>query len=229
MLYYFAVVILLNRPFIVSGQNEHDNEAARRCTEAAKSIVDVARVVRIDDLMHFGHTAALTVMQAAFIHLYNAAKTTPKISADARKYLTTSQKIFASVCSRWPDAPPIMSLIGKLQDSIDKIHGKKEPEETKKVSVSEERPPVVPEQPQTPQMSVEETLFANWPIEQFVASLSDAPPISYDKMQPETEAKQPPKSSNIPFWGAPSGYDWQEWGNFLVEGGIITGTNESII
>jgi hypothetical protein len=52
-------------------------------------------------------------------------------------------------------------------------------------------------------------LFANWPIEQFVASLSDAPPIRYeDKMPSETEAKQP-KSSNIPFWGAPSGYDWQ--------------------
>ncbi|KAI9284636.1 fungal-specific transcription factor domain-containing protein [Umbelopsis sp. AD052] len=221
MLYYFAVVILLNRPFIISGPIEHDNEASRRCTEAAKSIVDVARVVRIDDLMHFGHTAALTVMQAAFIHLYNAAKTTPKISADARKYLTTSQKIFAGVCSRWPDAPPIMGLIGKLQDSVDKIHAKKELESLPR-KVSEERPPVVPEQ--TPQMS--ETLFANWPIEQFVASLSDAPPIAYDKM--ETEAKQP-KSSNIPFWGAPSGYDWQEWGNFLVEGGITAGTNESII
>jgi hypothetical protein len=57
MLYYFAVVILLNRPFIVNGQLEHENEAAKRCTDAAKTIVDVARVVRIDDLMHFGHTA----------------------------------------------------------------------------------------------------------------------------------------------------------------------------
>lgn len=57
MLYYFAVVILLNRPFIVNGPNEHENEAAKRCTDAAKTIVDVARVVRIDDLMHFGHTA----------------------------------------------------------------------------------------------------------------------------------------------------------------------------
>jgi hypothetical protein len=58
-----------------------------------------------------------------------------------------------------------MSLIGKLQNSIDKIHAKKEPdglqEKTKDVPVipvPEERPAqaFVPEQPQceTPQMSV---------------------------------------------------------------------------
>jgi hypothetical protein len=136
-------------------------------------------------------------MQAAFIHLYNAAKTTPKISADARKYLTTSQKIFARVCSRWPDAvstrfntvvffsvfnllitplthlilqPPIMSLIGRLQNSIDKIHAKKEPDslhgkpqDVPVTQISKEQPapaeqPNVPEQQQpksgTPQMSV---------------------------------------------------------------------------
>lgn len=57
MMYYFSVVILLNRPFIVSGKNGNDNEATRCCTEAAKTIMDVARYVRVDDIMHFGHTA----------------------------------------------------------------------------------------------------------------------------------------------------------------------------
>lgn len=56
-MYYFAVVILLNRPFIVNGKSENENVAARRCTEAAKTIVDVSRYVRVDDIMHFGHTA----------------------------------------------------------------------------------------------------------------------------------------------------------------------------
>lgn len=45
-------------------------------------------------------------------------------------------------------------------------------------------------------------MFANWPIEQFVASLSD--PSMGMVANPETK-----QNTNIPFWGAPSGYDWQ--------------------
>jgi hypothetical protein len=49
-------------------------------------------------------------------------------------------------------------------------------------------------------------LFANWPIDQFVASLSDVP-IDYEKTACDELPKQKPTA--IPFWGAPSGYDWQ--------------------
>lgn len=65
MMYYLAVVILLNRPFIVNGKSENENIAARRCTEAAKTIVDVSRYVRVNDIMHFGHTAG-----KIYIHTY---------------------------------------------------------------------------------------------------------------------------------------------------------------
>jgi hypothetical protein len=56
MMYYFAVVILLNRPFIINEQSGDQNEAAKRCTEAARAVLEIARVVRVDDIMHFGHT-----------------------------------------------------------------------------------------------------------------------------------------------------------------------------
>lgn len=52
---------------------------------------------------------------------------------------------------------------------------------------------------------LDESMFANWPIEQFVASLSDAT-IGYDKMLSDNDIIQ---KCTIPFWGAPSGYDWQ--------------------
>jgi hypothetical protein len=138
-MYYLAVVILLNRPFIVNGKSENENVAARRCTEAAKTIVDVSRYVRVDDIMHFGHTAgkmhihilhiyicvylqfmelvshhkrltntahrlAMTIMQASFIHLYNSAKTTAEISAEAHKYLEVALIVFQAIWARWPDA-----------------------------------------------------------------------------------------------------------------------------
>lgn len=59
MMYYFSVVILLNRPCINNGKHENEDDSAQRCTEAAKAIIDVARFVCNDDIMHFGHTAGM--------------------------------------------------------------------------------------------------------------------------------------------------------------------------
>ncbi|KAJ2956678.1 hypothetical protein NQZ79_g7498 [Umbelopsis isabellina] len=236
--YAEKVVILLNRPCINNGKHENEDESAQRCTEAAKGIIDVARFVRNDDIMHFGHTAALTVMQASFIHLYNAAKTTEEISAAALKYITTAMKRFESIWERWPGAPPVISLVRKLQSSINKTTKKDTPSppknESKPVAPSTENPEDVPpsnatadssEPGMTPDQSNEtpdENMFANWPIEQFVASLSD--PSMGMVANPDTK-----QNANIPFWGAPSGYDWQEWGNFLVESGANNASTETIM
>jgi len=248
MMYYFSVVILLNRPFIVSGKNGNDNEATRCCTEAAKTIMDVARYVRVDDIMHFGHTAAMTIMQASFIHLYNSVKTTAEISAEAHKYLEVALKVFRAIWSRWPDAPPVVNLIAKLQTSIEKIYTKKDSNvasssssasseghltpDTAQYDMSlqamnqnEAPSPLTSKAPGLAKQAPDESMFANWPIEQFVASLSDAT-IGYDKMLSDNDIIQ---KCTIPFWGAPSGYDWQEWGNFLVENGVNTGATESIM
>jgi hypothetical protein len=171
MMYYLSVVILLNRPCIINGKRENEDESAQRCTEAAKSIIDVVRFVRNDDIMHFGHTAgmysllldtspnkpctqslslvALTVMQASFIHLYNAAKTTEEISAAALKYISIAMKRFESIWERWPGAPPVVPLVEKLQSSINKTITKKDTPsppktESKPVAPSTENPMDVP-------------------------------------------------------------------------------------
>jgi hypothetical protein len=52
-------------------------------------------------------------------------------------------------------------------------------------------------------------MFANWPIEQFVASLSD--PSMGMVANPDTK-----QNANIPFWGAPSGYDWQGKASLII-------------
>jgi hypothetical protein len=43
-------------------------------------------------------------MQASFIHLYNASKTTAEISEVARNYIAAAQTIFTDIRQRWPDA-----------------------------------------------------------------------------------------------------------------------------
>jgi hypothetical protein len=62
MVCYYSTIILLYRSFIVSDKQEVYSqlmeEANRRCTEAAKNAIDIARMIRPADILSFGWSFA---------------------------------------------------------------------------------------------------------------------------------------------------------------------------
>ncbi|CAO3628393.1 unnamed protein product [Mucor hiemalis] len=92
MLCYHAVVILLYRTFLVS--DKHDvlpelfDESNKYCTEAARSVTDIARLLPPSDVVRFGwNFAGYSVFQASLIHVYNCTSPNPDIAASSREYV----------------------------------------------------------------------------------------------------------------------------------------------
>ncbi|GAA5813861.1 hypothetical protein MFLAVUS_007348 [Mucor flavus] len=132
---YHVVIVLLYRTFLVS--NKADvlpalfEEASERCTEAAKSVVDIARLLSPTDIVRFGwNFAGYSVFQASLIHVYNCTSSQPEVAKTAREYV----KICIEECIKPMNeemnmAPQAMPLIRTLMNLIGAE--KKEPERPK--------------------------------------------------------------------------------------------------
>ncbi|KAI8888422.1 hypothetical protein K501DRAFT_240329 [Backusella circina FSU 941] len=122
---YYVVVILLYRSFLVSDPNDVYpqlyKESSERCTDAAKSVVDIARLIQPIEIVHFGwNFSGYAVFQASLIHVYNCTSSVPEVAETARQYIhiciEECIKPLNDEMSNGPQALPLlhtlMSLIG---------------------------------------------------------------------------------------------------------------------
>ncbi|CAO3698008.1 unnamed protein product [Rhizopus stolonifer] len=92
---YYAVVILLHRPFVAMEKDAADMpflaKNADICISAAKLSIRIAQVVPSKSLIMFGwNSAGCAVFSAALIHAFNTKNSDPKIANDAREFLRIS-------------------------------------------------------------------------------------------------------------------------------------------
>ncbi|RCH79078.1 hypothetical protein CU098_005338, partial [Rhizopus stolonifer] len=92
---YYAVVILLHRPFVAMEKDAADMpflaKSADVCISAAKLSIRIAQVVPSKSLIMFGwNSAGCAVYSAALIHAFNTKNSDPKIASDAREFLRIS-------------------------------------------------------------------------------------------------------------------------------------------
>ncbi|KAI7888416.1 caspase domain-containing protein [Mucor mucedo] len=134
---------VLRRIYSAKAQSQgYKHEANTRCTEAAKSVVDIARLLTPSEVVHFGwnfagkhaptHTHTHThieggysVFQASLIHVYNCTSTNPKIASSAREYVKLSiDECIQPMSHVMTNAPPAIPLLQTLMDLIgtDTIH-----------------------------------------------------------------------------------------------------------
>ncbi|KAF7722049.1 hypothetical protein EC973_003731 [Apophysomyces ossiformis] len=117
---YYAVTILLHRPFIVlendPSASDIYEEAARRCTNAAKTTIDFARRMDTLDIVHFGwNFSAYAIFQAVLIHVYNTTSSDPLIAKSAREYVQISlDECITPITKDIPHAPPAKPFIQNL-------------------------------------------------------------------------------------------------------------------
>ncbi|KAI8332628.1 fungal-specific transcription factor domain-containing protein [Chlamydoabsidia padenii] len=117
---YYAVVVLLFRPFIVSESGNQTsklfNDAPRRCMEAAKNAIDVARYIPEGEINRFGwNFAAYSVFQAALIHVYNCTSNDPVVAQNSRDYIRISiDECMAPITKDIPFGPPAIQFLENL-------------------------------------------------------------------------------------------------------------------
>ncbi|KAI7870984.1 fungal-specific transcription factor domain-containing protein [Spinellus fusiger] len=92
---YYAVSILLHRPFIILEKNEQPGpnytKAMHRCMESANRVVDIARILPSSSTIKFGwNFVVYSIFQASLIHVFNCTNKDPEIAESARNYLRIS-------------------------------------------------------------------------------------------------------------------------------------------
>ncbi|ORX45891.1 hypothetical protein DM01DRAFT_1386434 [Hesseltinella vesiculosa] len=119
---YYAVVILLFRPFLVlealpssSFSNLHEM-ASRRCLEAARRAIDVARHVPIMDITRYGwNFAAYSVFQASLVHIYHCTSSDMAIAQTEKDYTRISMKeCIIPMTKDFPSYPPVAQFLMNL-------------------------------------------------------------------------------------------------------------------
>ncbi|ORZ24584.1 fungal-specific transcription factor domain-domain-containing protein [Absidia repens] len=115
---YYAVIILLFRPFLVFERCTHHSsklfdDAPKRCMDAAKHSIDVARHIPKDQIPRFGwNFAAYSVFQAALIHIYNGTNNDPFIAQTSRSYIRIAiGECVAPLSKDIPFGPPILQFL----------------------------------------------------------------------------------------------------------------------
>ncbi|KAG2223087.1 hypothetical protein INT45_008935 [Circinella minor] len=119
---YHSVTVLLNRPFILlenetSGEGETNYaDASRRCMEAAKLVIDIARLVPSTSTSRFGwNFAVYSVFQATLIHVYNCTSNKRDVAKTSQQYAHISmEECLPAVMKDIPYKPPIIPFIEKL-------------------------------------------------------------------------------------------------------------------
>jgi hypothetical protein len=148
---YYVVVILLYRSFLVSDPNDVYpqlyKESSERCTDAAKSVVDIARLISPFEIVRFGwnfsgkkkgiqmdryddrlmhmYIKGYAVFQASLIHVYNCTSSVPEVADTARKYIHTCIreciKPLNDEIAHGPQALPLLqTLMNLIGVDIDK-------------------------------------------------------------------------------------------------------------
>ncbi|KAI8986492.1 fungal-specific transcription factor domain-containing protein [Pilobolus umbonatus] len=121
---YYAVVILLNRPFLLMDNDDDgilsSSKAVSLCTKMAKLAVDVAYAIPSASICRFGwNFAAYSIFQAAIIHLYNCTSTDKKVADEARLYIKRcKEECIMSILKDIPTAPPIIAFLDTLSSLI---------------------------------------------------------------------------------------------------------------
>lgn len=115
---YHSITLLLHRPFIVlDEQNDQGSqqentlfkEASRRCLEAAKLTIEIARVVPAPSIARFGwNFSVYAVFQATLIHVYNCTSTDVNISKEANDYVHVGKECLTALTRDIPYGPPII-------------------------------------------------------------------------------------------------------------------------
>ncbi|CAO3599944.1 unnamed protein product [Absidia cylindrospora] len=118
---YYAVIILLFRPFLVFECCTHHSsklfdDAPKRCRDAAKHSIDVARHIPKDQIPRFGwNFAAYSVFQAALIHIYNGTNNDPIIAQTSLSYIRVAiGECVAPLSKDIPFGPPILQFLENL-------------------------------------------------------------------------------------------------------------------
>ncbi|KAI8098464.1 fungal-specific transcription factor domain-containing protein, partial [Halteromyces radiatus] len=118
---YYAVVVLLFRPFIVFECNNHHgsrlfNEAPKRCMDAAKNSIDVARHTPGIEIVRYGwNFAAYSIFQAALIHVYNCTSNDPVVAQMSRDYIRISiDECIVPMTNDIPYGPPVVQFLENL-------------------------------------------------------------------------------------------------------------------
>ncbi|KAI8376291.1 caspase domain-containing protein [Radiomyces spectabilis] len=157
---YYAVIVLLLRPFIALEGEDSKSElciqSVRKCMNAAKASIDVARVVPTVNICRFGwNFAAYSVFQAALIHVYNCTSSDPEVATMAREYVRLSMdECMIPLCEDVPYSPPIVAFMQTLFNLLraDPASGKSSAEHEKK-SDNTTMPPPRPTSSQTSNFS----------------------------------------------------------------------------
>ncbi|KAI8333478.1 fungal-specific transcription factor domain-containing protein [Chlamydoabsidia padenii] len=118
---YYAVVVLLFRPFIVIECRKHHSsklfdDAPKRCMDAAKNAIDVARHIPGREVARFGwNFAGYAVFQATLIHIYNCTSDDPYVAQMSRDYVRTSiDECVAPLSNDIPFGPPAVQFAENL-------------------------------------------------------------------------------------------------------------------
>lgn len=116
---YYAVLVLLHRPFIDIGQVSDQEmpciaKASEACTNAAKLAIDVARTVPTNTpSASFGWNFAIhSIFEAALIHIYNSTSEEETTRRTANKYLDIALHeclVPQSACI--PAVPPLLHYL----------------------------------------------------------------------------------------------------------------------
>ncbi|ORZ05847.1 fungal-specific transcription factor domain-domain-containing protein [Absidia repens] len=118
---FYAVVVLLFRPFIVFECNNHHSsklfkDAPKRCMEAARNAIDVARYIPEGEIPRYGwNFAAYSVFQASLIHVYNCTSSDPVVAQSSRDYIRISiDECMAPMTKDIPFGPPAVQFLENL-------------------------------------------------------------------------------------------------------------------
>ncbi|KAI8356184.1 fungal-specific transcription factor domain-containing protein [Blakeslea trispora] len=166
---YYAVILLLHRPFIVLDvEGDHDTivqKATETCTHAAKVSTNIARAIPYTSIAKFGwNFAAYSVLQAALIHIYNCTSSDPRVAEEARNYATIcKEECLVPLGKDAPTGPPLIAFLQTLSSLLES--NKKRDKQNQVFTGPSSSQPLFQQNPSTSPMNIQQMagppVFAN--------------------------------------------------------------------
>ncbi|KAI7901015.1 fungal-specific transcription factor domain-containing protein [Cokeromyces recurvatus] len=225
---YYAVVLLLHRPFILLDNDEVTMPSFARATElcrrAAKVSIDIARAIPYMAIAKFGwNFAAYSVFQAALIHVYNCTSKDPEIAKEAKEYFKICQdECLAPLTKEIPAGPPLVPFLQTLFSLL-------QPEGSKTQQQEQQQPmpqqpayqvPLVPVNEQPPisnngfmQQLTSDNSSQSWLLNGHQVAGGSMPSLSQATWQQLFSTAGTPFTENA----SNRGFDVQGWDNFFME------------
>lgn len=141
-LLYYSAIVVLNRPNIVSLQNNevmdcHINfmqASAKRCCAAAKVISSIA-----EDIVHYGcficSFSLYPVFVTTTIHLNNIYSEDINIAEDAKKNLAINEQFIKLMEPYWAIASKLLFIVKEMRKVLDEQYNKENNSEQGEVSI----------------------------------------------------------------------------------------------